>query len=82
MRGPAARDDLDPGKPFVTDGHLQVEVKVGASETRQSIAEFAKGYGQAILAWRQEIGIPVLPLSAAEETAAQIRRFLGGGRDA
>ena len=70
------------GDLVVTDGNLQVEMKVGASATRKSIAEFAKGYGQAILSWREEIGIPVLPLSAAEETAAQIRHFLGGGRDA
>ena len=30
-----------------------------------------------ILAWEREIGVPVLPLSAAEETAPQIRRLLG-----
>jgi uncharacterized protein (DUF58 family) len=70
------------GELVVTDGNLQVELKAGSTAVRKSVTEFAKGYGDAVLAWRQEIGIPVLPLSAAEDTAAQIRRFLGGGRDA
>lgn len=59
---------------IVSDGELQVELRHGA---RKSIADYAHGYGKSILAWEREIGVPVLPLSAAEETAPQIRRLLG-----
>lgn len=58
----------------VSDGELQVELRRGA---RKSILDYAHGAGKAILAWEREIGVPVLPLSAAEETAPQIRRLLG-----
>jgi uncharacterized protein (DUF58 family) len=58
----------------VSDGELQVELRRGA---RKSILDYAHGYGKTIIAWEREIGVPVLPLSAAEETAPQIRRLLG-----
>jgi uncharacterized protein (DUF58 family) len=58
----------------VSDGKLQVELGRGA---RRNVLDYAHGYGKAILAWEREIGVPVLPLSAAEETAPQIRRLLG-----
>ncbi|HEY7296861.1 MAG TPA: DUF58 domain-containing protein [Xanthobacteraceae bacterium] len=58
----------------VSDGELQVELGRGA---RKSVFDYAHGYGKTILAWEREIGVPVLPLSAAEETAPQIRRLLG-----
>jgi uncharacterized protein (DUF58 family) len=65
------------GDLVVSDGVLQVELALGAQRTRRNIADFAHGYGREILAWEREIGVPVLPLSAAEETAPQIRRLLG-----
>jgi len=58
----------------VSDGRLQVELRKGA---RKSVADYAHGYGKTILAWEREIGVPVLPLSAAEDTASQLRRLLG-----
>lgn len=58
----------------VSDGELQVELRHGA---RKSILDYAHGYGKTILAWEREIGVPVLPLSAAKDTAQQIRRLLG-----
>jgi uncharacterized protein (DUF58 family) len=65
------------GDLVVSDGELQVELGFGHARIRQGIADFAHEHGQAILAWQQEIGVPVLPVSAAEETAPQIRRLLG-----
>jgi uncharacterized protein (DUF58 family) len=59
---------------IVSDGELQVELRRG---TRKSIIDYAHGYGKTILAWEREIGVPVLPLSAAEDTALQVRRLLG-----
>jgi uncharacterized protein (DUF58 family) len=58
----------------VSDGELQVELRRGA---RKSVIDYAHGYAKDILAWEREIGVPVLPISAAEDTAVQIRRLLG-----
>ncbi len=58
----------------VSDGELQAELRRGA---RKNVIDYAHGYAKDILAWEREIGVPVLPISAAEDTAAQIRRLLG-----
>lgn len=65
------------GSLVVSDGDLQVELDVAGATVRRGIAEFTDARGKALLAWQREIGIPVLPISAAEETAAQLRRLLG-----
>ncbi len=70
--------DLPPsGELVVSDGELQVELGLGRARTRRALADFAGARGREILAWQKEIGVPVLPLSAAEETAPQIRKLLG-----
>ena len=61
----------------VSDGMLQVELGFGSSGLRKSLLDFADARGREILGWEQQIGVPVLPLSAAEETAPQIARLLG-----
>jgi hypothetical protein len=65
------------GTLVVTDGELQVELGFGHAKTRKSILDFADARGKRILAWQHELDVPVLPISAAEETAPQIRRLLG-----
>jgi uncharacterized protein (DUF58 family) len=65
------------GNLVATNGDLQVELDFRGGATRERIAAYADDRAKAILGWRQEIGIPVLPLSAAEDTAAQIRHLLG-----
>jgi uncharacterized protein (DUF58 family) len=70
--------DLPPsGELVVSDGELQVELGFGHGRTRKGLAEFTGERGRQILGWQREIGVPVLPISAAEETAPQIRRLLG-----
>jgi uncharacterized protein (DUF58 family) len=59
---------------IVSDGELQAELPRGA---RKRIVDYAHGYSRAILDWEREIGVPVLPLSAAEPVAPQVRRLLG-----
>ncbi len=65
------------GDLVVSDGELQVELGLGRERTRKNILEFADAHGRQILGWQHEIGIAVAPLSAAEETAPQVRRLLG-----
>src|SRR5262249_32195981 len=70
--------DMPPaGELVVSDGELQVELGFAHGRTRQGLTEFTGARGRQILGWQHEIGVPVLPLSAAEETASQLRRLLG-----
>jgi uncharacterized protein (DUF58 family) len=61
----------------VTDGELQIQLEVGRDSVRQSILEATQERLKGVFAWTHELGVPVLPLSAAEETAPQLRRLLG-----
>jgi uncharacterized protein (DUF58 family) len=61
----------------VTDGELQIQLEVGRDSVRKSIAEATEARLKGVFAWTRELGVPVLPLSAAEETAPQLRRLLG-----
>jgi uncharacterized protein (DUF58 family) len=65
------------GDLVVSDGELQIELRLGQGKVRSSLGDFAGSRSSEILGWQREIGVPVLPLSAAEETAPQIRRLLG-----
>jgi uncharacterized protein (DUF58 family) len=61
----------------VTDGELQIQLEVGRESVRQSIMEATEARLRGVFAWTRELGVPVLPLSAAEEAAPQLRRLLG-----
>ncbi len=61
----------------VTDGELQIMLEVGRANVRKSILEATQKRLRDVFAWTPELGIPVLPLSAGEDTAQQLRRLLG-----
>jgi hypothetical protein len=62
----------------VTDGELQIEVEVGRASVRRSILQSTQERLRGVLSWTRDLGVPVVPLSAAEDTAQQINRLLGG----
>ena len=62
---------------FVTDGELQIQLEVGRDSIRKSLSQVTQERLRSVFAWTAEFGVPVLPLSAAEETAPQLRRLLG-----
>jgi uncharacterized protein (DUF58 family) len=64
------------GDIVVSGGELQVDLDFGGGRIRRSLFEFAETCGKEILAFEREIGVPVLALSAAEETAPQLRGLL------
>jgi uncharacterized protein (DUF58 family) len=73
------QSDLPPSASMtVTDGELQIRLDVGRDSVRRSVSQVTQDRLKTVFAWTHELGIPVLPLSAAEETAAQVRRLLGG----
>jgi hypothetical protein len=69
---------LPPSQDLViTDGRLQIEVPLGRQRVRRELHAFASGRIAHVLAWQQEIGVPMLPLSTAEEVVLQVSRLLG-----
>jgi len=65
-------DDL-----VITDGRLQAQLSLGKESIRQSVETFTSGRIASLLAWREEIGVPMLPLSTGEEVAPQLQKLLG-----
>lgn len=64
------------GEIVVSGGELQAQLALGQSSVRSAIDAFARRRGRELRAWQQELGLPMLPISAAEETAPQLRRLL------
>jgi uncharacterized protein (DUF58 family) len=61
----------------VSDGKLQVELQLGQEKVRESILEASSKRMNTILSWQHELGVPVLPLSTAEDVPRQVRHLLG-----
>lgn len=64
------------GDIIVSGGGLQAELMLGRDAVRGSIDRYARGRGRELRAWQKELGLAMLPISAAEETAPQLRRLL------
>jgi len=64
------------GDIVVSGGGPQAELALGTARVRSSIDTFARERGRELLAWQNALGLPMLPVSAAEETAPQLRRLL------
>ena len=67
------------GRVVVSEGELQVEIDLGTEQVRKSMLEQSGQRLGRVLAWSSERGVPVLPLTTAEDTADQVHRLLGGG---
>jgi uncharacterized protein (DUF58 family) len=76
---PMAEEIPEGLKLVVSDGELQAEVDTGDRTTHSALRDMARGRLAEILDWQRTLGVPVLPLSAAEETLPQLRRLMGLG---
>jgi uncharacterized protein (DUF58 family) len=65
------------GQVVVSEGELQVQMDLGTEQVRKSMLEQAGKRLSRILAWTNERGVPVLPLTTAEDVPEQVRRLLG-----
>jgi uncharacterized protein (DUF58 family) len=74
---PSSQDLPTGGRLVVGDGALQIEVDLGKASSRRSVLEYTSGRLDAVLRWREQIGVPVLPLSTAEPVVDQVRMLLG-----
>ncbi|WP_134679029.1 DUF58 domain-containing protein [Paracoccus ravus] len=69
---------LPPGhRLVVSDGVLQAEIDTANPQAHSALRDFASGRLAQIQDWQRRFGIPVLPLSAAEGSIAQMRRLMG-----
>ncbi|UFW82101.1 DUF58 domain-containing protein [Rhizobium sp. SU303] len=64
------------GDIVVSGGGAQAELAMRTASVRTSIDAFARNRGRELRAWQIELGLAMLPISAAEETAPQLRRLL------
>ncbi|CCM74497.1 DUF58 domain-containing protein [Rhizobium mesoamericanum] len=64
------------GEIVVSGGNLQAELTLGERSVRDAVDSFARERGRELRRWQRELGLPMLPLSAAEETPPQLRRLL------
>jgi uncharacterized protein (DUF58 family) len=72
------QSDLPPSAQMVvTDGELQIVLEVGRDSVRKRVQEMTEARLGRVLAWTRELGLPVLPLSAAEPLAPQLRHLMG-----
>lgn len=64
------------GNIVVSGGASQAELPLRNSGVRASIDRFARERGRDLREWQQHLGLPMLPVSAAEETGPQLRHLL------
>jgi uncharacterized protein (DUF58 family) len=64
------------GDIVVSGGGQQAELALRSASIRASVDAFARNRGRELRAWQSELGLPMLPISTAEETAPQLRRLL------
>ena len=73
-------EQLPPGLDIVvSDGELQVQINVGHETVRRRLVDFSKGRLAALLEFSTRFGVPVVPLTTAEDTLPQVLRLLGAG---
>jgi uncharacterized protein (DUF58 family) len=74
---PSATNLPDSDDLVITDGRLQAQLSLGKESIRQSVESFTSGRIASLLGWREEIGVPMLPLSTGEEVTPQVQKLLG-----
>jgi len=65
------------GRLVVTDGTLQLELDTGKGNVREKLAELTTRRLRSIMAWWEELAIPVAPLLTDQDPVDQIRLLLG-----
>lgn len=71
-------DNMPPNQRLVvSDGVLQAEVNTIDRTQHTSLRDMAHGRLAEVLDWQRRYGMPVLPVSTAEETLPQLRRLMG-----
>ena len=74
---PTGRDLPDHFRLVASDGRLQVDLDTAQDEVRMRLEDlFDRRIGR-VLDWSRKYGVPVLPLTSAEETLPQMLSLFG-----
>ena len=65
------------GRFVATDGDVQVEIDLGAGKTRERIEAYGGARLNTLIEWQRQLGMAVLPITPADDPAAQLRRLIG-----
>lgn len=74
---PFADDTPKDLRVVVSDGDLQAEINTGDTATHSRLQDMARGRLARILDWQRQLGVPVLPLTTAQDSVSQMRRLMG-----
>ncbi len=65
------------GHLVVSDGELQIELELGKASTRRRLAALSDRRLQTVMAWQDELGVPVAPISTESDAVDQMFHLLG-----
>ncbi|GAB4514014.1 MAG: DUF58 domain-containing protein [Roseibium sp.] len=74
---PVSKDVPDGFRLIVSNGALQMELDTSSTRTSHSLRTFAGERLKTMLSWQTRFGVPILPLSAGEDTLPQVLRLTG-----
>jgi uncharacterized protein (DUF58 family) len=77
VHDPSSTEIPSGARLVVGDGELQVELELGKASTRRRLADMADKRLASVMAWQDDLGIPVMPVSAGEDSLDQLRTLLG-----
>ena len=77
VHDPSSTEIPSGARLVVGDGELQVELDVGKASTRRRLQEMADQRLASVMAWQDDLGVAVLPVSAGEDSLDQMRTLLG-----
>ena len=61
----------------ISDGELQAAIDTGDSRIHRDLSALSAARIAHVVDWERRFGVPVLPLTSAQESLSQLRRLLG-----
>lgn len=74
---PMADDLPDDLRLVISNGVMQAEIDTGQTTIHRQLSEMSRGRLAEVLDWTRTLGVPVLPLSSAQDSLTQMRQLMG-----
>jgi uncharacterized protein (DUF58 family) len=79
---PTSTEIPESGRFVVSEGELQVELDLGKESVRKRLIEMADRRLATVMAWRDELAVPVMPISTERDCLDQVQELIGRARQA
>lgn len=76
---PVAQTFPDSGPLVISDGERQAELDSSQAKLRDQLQDMSTGRLAQVYDWQRKFGLPVLPLTAAQDSLPQMRALMGLG---